>query len=67
MRFFKHPALIRLWLADALSKAGSSITRVALPLIAVLVLTATPPTNEKRVMRLRVHRCGTFTPAGTNR
>ena len=42
MPLFKHPALFRLWLADVLSKAGSEITGVALPLTAVLVLNATP-------------------------
>lgn len=42
MTIWKNPAVLRLWLADILSKAGSQITRVALPLTAVLVLEATP-------------------------
>jgi MFS family permease len=35
-------AFLRLWIADVLSKSGSQITAVALPLTAVLVLEATP-------------------------
>src|ERR671931_595910 len=35
-------AFIRLWIAQVTSNAGSQITRIALPLTAVLVLGATP-------------------------
>ena len=42
MSFWKNPALLRLWFADVLSKSGTEISRVALPLTAVLVLNATP-------------------------
>src|SRR5919197_1156641 len=35
-------SFIRLWLAQAVSNAGSQITGIALPLTAVLVLGATP-------------------------
>jgi MFS family permease len=39
---WQNSAFIRLWVAQILSKAGSEITRVALPLTAVIILAATP-------------------------
>ena len=39
---WRNSAFIRLWVAQILSNAGSAITRVALPLTAVIVLAATP-------------------------
>lgn len=39
---WRHPAFLRLWLAQVISNSGTAITRVALPLTAVLVLAATP-------------------------
>lgn len=39
---WQNPGFMRLWLAQILSNAGSTITSVALPLTAVLVLGVTP-------------------------
>jgi MFS family permease len=39
---WRNAAFVRLWVAQAVSNAGSQITAVALPLTAVLVLGATP-------------------------
>ena len=39
---WRHQAFLRLWLAQVVSNSGTAITRVALPLTAVLVLGATP-------------------------
>ncbi len=39
---WRHQAFLRLWIAQAVSNAGTAITNVALPLTAVLVLQATP-------------------------
>ncbi|MFC1974840.1 MFS transporter [Chloroflexota bacterium] len=39
---WQNRAFLRLWIADVLSRSGSQITSVALPLTAVLVLEATP-------------------------
>ena len=39
---WRNPSFLRLWIAQAVSNAGSKVTEVALPLTAVLVLRATP-------------------------
>jgi Major Facilitator Superfamily len=39
---WQHRPFLRLWIAQAVSNAGTTITRMALPLTAVLLLEATP-------------------------
>lgn len=39
---WRNPSFLRLWLAQTVSNAGSQITTLAIPLIAVLTLGATP-------------------------
>lgn len=39
---WRNSEFLRLWFAQAVSKAGTAVTEVALPLTAVLVLDATP-------------------------
>src|SRR5215218_9523736 len=39
---WRHPDFLRLWAAQAGSAVGSRITRTALPIIAILMLRATP-------------------------
>lgn len=39
---WRNRGFLRLWLAQIVSNAGTVITRIALPLAAVLVLHATP-------------------------
>ncbi|MEM7531707.1 MAG: MFS transporter [Chloroflexota bacterium] len=39
---WRNPSFSRLWIAQIVSNAGSQITRVALPLTAVLTINATP-------------------------
>ncbi len=39
---WRHPAFARLWVAHTVLKVGSSVTALALPLLAVLTLQATP-------------------------
>lgn len=39
---WRHQPFLRLWLAQVVSNSGTAITRVALPLTAVLLLNATP-------------------------
>ena len=38
----RSPAYIRIWSASVISGLGSAITAIALPLLAVLTLNATP-------------------------
>ena len=39
---WKNHAFLRLWIAQVISNAGTAVTRIALPLAAILVLHATP-------------------------
>jgi MFS family permease len=39
---WRHPDFLRLWTAETVSQVGTQVTQLALPLVAIVVLVATP-------------------------
>jgi hypothetical protein len=60
----KNRAFLRLWLAQVVSHAGTAITRIALPLAAVLVLRATPAEMALLLLAARSLTCGSICSPG---
>ncbi|MEI6271521.1 MAG: MFS transporter, partial [Chloroflexota bacterium] len=42
MRLVRDPGFVRLWAAETISHLGSSVTGLALPVVAITLLHATP-------------------------